>query len=188
MFADIPAILEVHSWPSALTAAGYNCPKPGPELSVTATPSHELASDASGPGAQFSPRSLVAPGAVRGKQFGPALTNSPRPQPPLRPRARPGSRRRGSAWHLRSLPAITNRCHAGDNVEMDAGEQLAAEILDAITSGRDLWVFDQFIEGPDRLERARKVLIEKRDARSGPEAAFLTSIIRGLESGDGPQV
>jgi hypothetical protein len=29
---------------------------------------------------------------------------------------------------------------------MDAGEQLAAEILDAIRSGRDLWVFDQVIE------------------------------------------
>jgi hypothetical protein len=67
---------------------------------------------------------------------------------------------------------------------MDAGEQLAAEILDAIRSGRDLWVFDQFIEGPDRLERARQVLIEKRDAESDPdEAAFLASIIRGLENG-----
>ena len=79
---------------------------------------------------------------------------------------------------------ITNRCHTGDNVGMDAGEQLAAEILDAIRSGRDLYVFDQVIEGPDRLERARKVLIEKRDARSDPdEVAFLTSIIRGLEKG-----
>ena len=67
---------------------------------------------------------------------------------------------------------------------MDAGEQLAAEILDAVSSGRDLWVFDQFIEGPDRLERARKVLIEKRDACSdADEAAFLTSIIHGLEKG-----
>jgi len=67
---------------------------------------------------------------------------------------------------------------------MDAGEQLAAEILDAIRSGRDLWVFDQFIEGPDRLERARQLLIEKRDAESDPdEAAFLTCIIRGLENG-----
>ena len=63
--------------------------------------------------------------------------------------------------------------HTGDNVGMDAGEQLAAEILDAIRLGRDLWVFDQVIEGPDRLERARKVLIEKRDARSDPdEVAF----------------
>jgi hypothetical protein len=67
---------------------------------------------------------------------------------------------------------------------MDVGEQLAAEILDAIRSGRDLWVFDQFIEGPDRLERARQVLIEKRDAESDPdEAAFLASFIRGLENG-----
>ena len=58
---------------------------------------------------------------------------------------------------------------------------LQAEILDAIRSGRDLWVFDQIIEGPDRLEHARQVLIEKRDACSSAyEAAFLTSIIRGL--------
>ena len=67
---------------------------------------------------------------------------------------------------------------------MDAGEQLVTEILDAVSSGRDLYVFDQFVEGPDRLERARKVLIEKRDACSdADEAAFLTSIIRGLEKG-----
>jgi hypothetical protein len=67
---------------------------------------------------------------------------------------------------------------------MDTGEQFAAEILDAIRSGRDLWVFDQFIEGPDRLESARKVLIEECDARADPdEAAFLTSVIRGLEKG-----
>lgn len=69
---------------------------------------------------------------------------------------------------------------------MDAGEQLAAEILDAIRLGRDLWVCDQFIKGPDRLERARKVLIEKRDACSdADEEAFVTSIIRGLEKGRG---
>jgi len=67
-----------------------------------------------------------------------------------------------------------------------AREQLTAEILDAISSGRGLYVFDQFIGGPDRLERARKVLIEKRDACPDPdEAAFLTSIIRGLEKGWG---
>ena len=67
---------------------------------------------------------------------------------------------------------------------MDAGEQLVTEILDAVSSGRDLYVFDQFVEGPDRLERARKVLIEKRDACSDPDrAAFLTSLIRGLEKG-----
>jgi hypothetical protein len=65
---------------------------------------------------------------------------------------------------------------------LESGEQLAAEILDAVNSGRDLWVFDQFIESPDRLERARKVLIEKRDACSdAADSAFLTSIIRGLE-------
>jgi hypothetical protein len=60
--------------------------------------------------------------------------------------------------------------------------QLAARVLDAIRSGGDLYVLDQVIEGPDRLERARKVMIEKRDACSDPdEAAFLTSIIRTLE-------
>ena len=38
------------------------------------------------------------------------------------------------------------------------------------------------VQGPDRLERARKMLIEKRDACSGvDEAAYLTSIIQGLE-------
>jgi hypothetical protein len=65
---------------------------------------------------------------------------------------------------------------------MNAGEQLATELLDAIRSDRDLWVCDQFIEGPDRLERARKVLIEQRDACSDPdETVFLTSVICGLE-------
>ena len=65
---------------------------------------------------------------------------------------------------------------------MDAGEQLAAELLDAVSSGRDLWVFDQFIEGPDRLVRARKGLIAKRNACSdADESAFLTRIIRRLE-------
>src|SRR5262249_1099942 len=48
-----------------------------------------------------------------------------------------------------------DRRHTHDNVGMDAGKQLAAEILDAIKSGRDLWVLDQFIEGYDRLERAK---------------------------------
>lgn len=67
---------------------------------------------------------------------------------------------------------------------MDTGEQLAAEILDAIGLGRDLYVFDRFIEGPDRLERAFKVPIERRDARLDPDgAAFPTGIIRGLEKG-----
>jgi hypothetical protein len=67
---------------------------------------------------------------------------------------------------------------------MDAGEQAAAEILEAIRLGRDLYVYDQFIEGPDHLERALQVLIEKRDARSDPDdAAFLNGIIRGLEKG-----
>jgi hypothetical protein len=65
---------------------------------------------------------------------------------------------------------------------MDPGERLAAKILDAIMSGRDLWVFDQMIVGPDRLKHARRVLIEKRDASSDPESAvFLTRVIHGLE-------
>ena len=65
---------------------------------------------------------------------------------------------------------------------MDADEQLAAEILDAVSSGRDFYVSDQFIEGPDRLERALEVLIEERDACSdADESAFLTRIIRRLE-------
>jgi hypothetical protein len=64
---------------------------------------------------------------------------------------------------------------------MDPGEQLAAEIAQAIRSGRDLWVFDQFIEGPNHLERALKVLTEKRDTCSDPdESAFLTRVISGL--------
>lgn len=67
---------------------------------------------------------------------------------------------------------------------MDAGERLAAEMLDLIRSGRDLYVFDEFIQGPDRRRRAREVLVEKRDACSDPdEVAFLTSVIRGLDEG-----
>jgi hypothetical protein len=48
---------------------------------------------------------------------------------------------------------------------MDAGE-LAGEILDAIRSGRDLYLYDHSISGPDRMQCAREVLIEKRDACS----------------------
>ena len=66
---------------------------------------------------------------------------------------------------------------------MDAGEQLGADIVDAIKSGRDVWVFDQFLQGPDRLEHARKILSERRDACSEPDdAAFLTSVIDRLEN------
>ena len=65
---------------------------------------------------------------------------------------------------------------------MDADEQLAAEFLDAVRAGWNLYVSDQFIEGPNRLERALEVLIEERDACSDPdESAFLTRIIRRLE-------
>ena len=76
-------------------------------------------------------------------------------------------------------------CHTGDNVGMDAGE-LAAEILDAIRSGRNLYLYDHYIIGPDGRQRARQVLIEKRDACSDPdEVVFLTGVIRGLEEGRG---
>jgi hypothetical protein len=43
-------------------------------------------------------------------------------------------------------------------------------------------VFDRIIEGPDRVESARKVLLEMRATCADPdEAAFLTSIIGELE-------
>ena len=68
---------------------------------------------------------------------------------------------------------------------MDTKAKLAAKMLDAIRSGGDLWVYDQFVEGPDRLERARKLVIERRAACSDPdEAASLTRVIRWLEKGD----
>jgi hypothetical protein len=64
---------------------------------------------------------------------------------------------------------------------MDAGE-LVAKILDAISSGRDLYLHDQYIIGPNAKQRAPEVPIEKRDACSDPDQmAFLTSVIRGLE-------
>jgi hypothetical protein len=73
----------------------------------------------------------------------------------------------------------------GDNAGMDAGE-LVANILDAIGSGRDLYLYDHYIIGPDARQRAREVLIEKRDACSDPdELVFLTSVIHGLEEGRG---
>lgn len=66
---------------------------------------------------------------------------------------------------------------------MDAGA-LIAEILNAITSGRDLYLYDHYIIGPDSRQRAREVLIEKRDACSDPdEMAFLTRAISALEEG-----
>jgi hypothetical protein len=65
---------------------------------------------------------------------------------------------------------------------MDAGEQLAAEIVDAIRSGRDLYLFDQFVAGPDRLQRALQLLLERRSACSGvDEAALLAVIIATVE-------
>ena len=73
--------------------------------------------------------------------------------------------------------------HFADNVGMDAGE-LVTKILDAVRSGSDLYLYDHYIIGADSTQRARAVLIEKRDACSDPdEMAFLTSVIRGLEEG-----
>lgn len=64
---------------------------------------------------------------------------------------------------------------------MDIGQQMAAMILEAIASGRDLYVLDYFITGPDRLERARALLTERRDASSDPdEVALLTAILGAL--------
>ena len=61
---------------------------------------------------------------------------------------------------------------------------MAAEILDAIRSDRDLYLYDHYIIGPDVRQRAHEVLIEKRDACSDPdETAFLSSVIRRLEKG-----
>jgi hypothetical protein len=69
---------------------------------------------------------------------------------------------------------------------MEPGTQIAAEILEAIRSGRDLWVFDQYLEGPDRLQQARTLVIERRDACADPdEVAFLTSIVTALDNSDG---
>jgi len=65
---------------------------------------------------------------------------------------------------------------------MNTGEQIAAEIIDAISSGRDVWVFDQILQGPDLLEHACRLLLERRAVSSDPdEVAFLTSIIERLE-------
>lgn len=71
--------------------------------------------------------------------------------------------------------------HAADNIGVDA-QELAAKILEAIRSGRDLYLYDRYIIGPDAVQRAREVLIEKCNACSEPdEVAFLTSVIRLLE-------
>jgi hypothetical protein len=68
---------------------------------------------------------------------------------------------------------------------MDAGEFIA-NILEAIGSGRDLYLYDHLIIGPGARQRAREVLIEKRNACSDPDKlVFLTSVIHGLEEGRG---
>ena len=65
---------------------------------------------------------------------------------------------------------------------MDA-EELVAKILVAISSGRDLYVYDRYIIGPNAKQRAREVLIEKRDACSDPDQmALLTSVIEQLNA------
>jgi len=97
----------------------------------------------------------------------------------------------GERWRFVELPPDgvcpdqAAACHTGDNVGIDGGG-LAAEILDAIRSGRDLYLYDHYIIGPDGRQRAREALIEKRDACSDPdEVVFLTGVIRGLEEGRG---
>ncbi|HKE23491.1 MAG TPA: hypothetical protein VKB88_14090 [Bryobacteraceae bacterium] len=63
---------------------------------------------------------------------------------------------------------------------MDTGEQIAADIIDAIKSSRDVWVFDQVLDGPDRLGQARKIRSERRATCSDPdEVSFLTNISTG---------
>jgi hypothetical protein len=69
---------------------------------------------------------------------------------------------------------------------MDAGEQLVAEVIEAITSGRDVYVFNQYVQGSD-LAHARRLLLEKRSTCADPDvAAFLTSIIEALEKQSAP--
>ena len=63
---------------------------------------------------------------------------------------------------------------------MDSGEQLASAIIEAIRSGRDVWVFDQMLQGLDRLEHARKLLVERCAACSDPNEVA-TSIIEERE-------
>ena len=64
---------------------------------------------------------------------------------------------------------------------MDAGE-LSGKILDAIKLGHDLYLYDHYIIGPDAMQRAREVLIERCNTCSEPdEVAFLRSVLRGLD-------
>jgi hypothetical protein len=64
------------------------------------------------------------------------------------------------------------------------GEQVAEYILDAIRSGRDLYLCDQFIAGPDRLDCAINLLTEQRDASADPnDVALLAAVICALEKG-----
>ncbi len=70
----------------------------------------------------------------------------------------------------------------GDNIVVDTGQNVLAHLIDAIKSGRDVWVFDQILMGPDRLKHAREILIDRRAGCSDPDdAAFLTGIIGELE-------
>jgi hypothetical protein len=81
-----------------------------------------------------------------------------------------------------------HRIRISDNLGMEIDpEQFAGTILGAISLGRDLYLYDHYIGGPNHLECARKVLTERRDACSDPaEAAFLTSVLRCLENRDDP--
>jgi hypothetical protein len=69
----------------------------------------------------------------------------------------------------------------GDDIGMESEDQIVASIVGAIRSEADVYVFDQVIEGPDKLQKARKLLIDRRQAVQDPEeAAFLTRIIEQL--------
>ena len=65
---------------------------------------------------------------------------------------------------------------------MNRGAESAAEIREAIRLRRELYIFDQFVEGPDQLGRARQILIERRDAALDPaQRSLIDGILAELE-------
>ncbi len=66
---------------------------------------------------------------------------------------------------------------------MNPKERLVAEIIDAIRSGNDVWLFDHIVQGPNRVKDACKLLADQRRSCSdADEAALLDSIISALEN------
>jgi hypothetical protein len=64
--------------------------------------------------------------------------------------------------------------------------EFTTKMLEAIRSGGDLYVRDQYITGPDRVKQARELLIKQRDACSDPdEAHLLNDTIRELGTREG---